>query len=130
MIQSVDSSSGTVGEAYLGILYLPGAGLTAELPDNFGGLGQSGGPGGMAFGDEAPAGIHRDPSPDLRCPLVEQLGSLPPAAEAQGLVIEELGDAEGVMDFRQAYLLRSDPGHFVNQLGRPDGDLFSVSTTQ
>ena len=71
MIQTIDPASRAVRKTHLGVLYLAGARLSSQMPNDLRGLRQSSGSGRMAFGYKSSAGIYRNPAIDIRSPLLK-----------------------------------------------------------
>src|SRR4030042_4690882 len=109
VIQACDSPASTVGERYFFSLGLPRARLTTQLPDRLAHLGDTSCAHRVTTGLQPTAGIYRYTAGDLRLASVDQVLGLTLSAETKRLVVQDLGDREGVGTFRQADVLRAEP---------------------
>ena len=106
-----------MGEADLRAFDLSRACLAAEVPDDLDDVGDAGGAERVALGEQAAAGVDRDLAADLGRAFVDQLAGLALAAEAEVLVVQELGGGEAVVQLDLAEVLGADAGLLVGFLG-------------
>src|SRR5213076_613746 len=86
-----------VGEADLRALHLPRAGLAAELCRELVDHAHAGRAHRVAVGLEPARGIHRLLAAEIGAPLLDEPAALAARAEAQVLVVQDLGDGEAVV---------------------------------
>src|SRR5712691_7008924 len=67
----------------------------------------------MPHGDEPATTVHRDTSGQHRTPIDEQLDALALGHQAQGFIIHQLFNSEGIVEFNQLHILRAVAGALV-----------------
>src|SRR3989442_10351467 len=100
-----------------GVGHLAGAGLTPELSEYLGGLGDSGGAERMAAADQPTARVHHHGAAVVALPVGHERPRLALPAEAELLVRDQLGDREAVVDLGDVHVARRDAGHPVRRSG-------------
>src|SRR5690606_10283419 len=96
-----DGAASIVREPCPGPLYLPGARPALQLPVDLAKLRQARGPDGMAPGDQASAGVDRQPAADAGGILIHQSRTFARTAQKQPLIKHELAGGGRVMKFHQ-----------------------------
>ncbi|MNF73187.1 hypothetical protein D3C84_551820 [compost metagenome] len=77
----------------------------------------------MPLGQQAATGVHRYPPAEGGGAGLQQRHGFAMGRQAQGLVVEEFGDGEGVVQLDHADIARVHGGLFVGQARRTGGDL-------
>src|SRR5262249_7869233 len=97
VVEARDAAAGGMRQADLGVPHLAGPGFAAQLAHHLDHLGCAGGADRMALGEQSARRVDRDLAVDLRRAAVEEGAGLAARAEAEGLVVDQLGDGEGVV---------------------------------
>jgi hypothetical protein len=92
-----DESAGTVGQAYLGPLDLPGPGLSPQLPDQFGNLRYAGASDGVTLAEEPPARVYGEFSSQAGDALFGHPPSLAFFTEAEIFDADDFGGGETIV---------------------------------
>ena len=102
------------------------AGLAAQVPDDFADVGDAGRAERVALREEAAAGVHGDLAADVRRALVDHAAGFAFAADAEVLVVQQLGGGEAVVELDQVEVLGPDAGLLVRDLRGVAGERVDV----
>src|SRR3990167_3913350 len=121
LLEDVDGAGGAharpaadhVRKAELRVPDLPLSGIAAQVSGDLVDVGDAGSAQGMAFGQQPAGDIHRDAAAQLGVAVVDQPSRLAVGAEAEVLVVNDLGRGEAVVQLDEAEVLRPDAGCLI-----------------
>src|SRR5680860_232499 len=128
VVEAPRAAAGAVRDPDVGVtrdLYVAGAAL--ELERGLDDLRHTGRADRVTPGEQAPARVDRNVAVDGGHAVAEQFGALTAGGEAEGLVVHDLRDREGVVHFGDPDLGGRDAGLVVGSLDGPDRQLGPVS---
>jgi hypothetical protein len=106
------------------ILDLALACLATQLPDNLDDLGYTGAAEGMAFAEQSPAGVDRQPSVDVGFAALDCRRVFTLLEQSKTFHPKYLSDAEAVVDFGEVDLVGTNSRPLISILGGRPGERF------
>src|SRR3712207_6542536 len=113
VVHAPDTATGDLGQADARTFDLPPASCAAQLLDDLDDLRHAGRAGRMALRHQSTTRVHRDAAAERGGAFLQQLWRFAAATEAERLVVEQLGDGEGVVQLDEVEVLGTETGLLV-----------------